>query len=94
MLPLFLVAQLQTPASYLLNLPPVGIDSSRGSSVTQEQRQKAIEEALQQVNQRQKESEEDQQKLHDRSLPSRVDCYPLFPPVSGYPPGLSSTSCH
>lgn len=92
MLPLLLAVQLQTNASQLRNVAP----AVRGSApnVRQEQRLKAIEEGLRQVNQRQKESEVDQQKLHNRSVPSRVDCYPLFPPVSGYPPGLNTISCY
>ncbi|XGW00138.1 MAG: hypothetical protein ACAF41_14530 [Leptolyngbya sp. BL-A-14] len=94
MLPLLLAVQLQTNASQLRNVVPAVQGSVPSTSVSQEQRLKVIEEELWQVNQRQKESEADQQKLHDRSAPSRVDCYPLFPPVSGYPPGLNTISCY
>jgi hypothetical protein len=92
MLHLILIAQINTtpaklPASLLgspnstqkLNLP-----------VQQQQQRRKLQE--QQLNLSQKKYQQRIREFDD--LPtSRIDCFPLFPPASGFPPGVSPISC-
>jgi len=89
---LILIAQFngvptKLPAS-LLSLP----NSTRqmNLSVGQQQHQRQLQE--QQLNLNQKKY---QQRIREFDIlpTSRIDCFPLFPPSSGFPPGVSPISC-
>ncbi|MBE9016312.1 hypothetical protein C7Y66_25570 [Chroococcidiopsis sp. CCALA 051] len=92
MLHLILIAQFhgvptKLPAS-LLSLP----DSDRQLNlpVRQQQNKHKLQEQQLNLNQRKY-----QQRIREfEILPtSRIDCFPLFPPSSGFPPGVSPISC-
>ncbi len=96
MLQLILIAQISTSASQLQKLPAATINTHLPAANAQQEqlRRRAIAQELRQLNQHARETEQDRQKIFDSLPPSRVDCDPLFPPVSGYPPGISSIACH
>ena len=94
MLDLILIAQLQPLPAHVQHLPTLDVDTTTLAKQQQTKQRQTLETQLQQVNQRQAEYQREKQALYKHLPPSRVDCYPLFPPVSGYPPGSSATSCH
>lgn len=92
MLHLILIAQINTiptklPAS-LLSLP--NSDRQLNLPGGQQQNKRKLQE--QQLNLNQKKY---QQRIREFDIlpTSRIDCFPLFPPSSGFPPGVSSISC-
>lgn len=92
MLHLILIAQIHTtPAKLPASL--LGSPNSSGklnSPVGQQQQGHKQQE--QQLNLNQKKY---QQRIREFDIlpTSRIDCFPLFPPASGFPPGVSSISC-
>jgi hypothetical protein len=93
MLHLILVAQIHTtpaklPASLLAS--PSSIEKLN-FPVGQQQQGRKLQE--QQLNLNQKKY---QQRIREFDIlpTSRIDCFPLFPPASGFPPGVSPISCH
>ena len=92
MLHLILIAQINTtptklPAS-LLRLP----NSNQQLNLLDGQQQQGRKLQEQQLNLSQKEY---QQRIREFDIlpTSRIDCFPLFPPASGFPPGTSPISC-
>jgi hypothetical protein len=93
MIHLILVAQINTtPAKLPASL--VGSPNSTGKlnlPVQQQQQGRRLQE--QQLNLNQKKY---QQRIREFDIlpTSRIDCFPLFPPNSGFPPSVSPISCH
>lgn len=95
MLHLILIAQLNILPDNLPSLPPVSLDSHQHlDDYRQQQRKRQLEQQQRQMDLIQKRYQMEKQELYESLPPSRIDCFPLFPPVSGYPPGSSAISCH
>jgi hypothetical protein len=95
MLPIILVAQLNTtPATESQSLQPLILTPRSLEERSQpETRTEYLQKQQQLLNQRQQEYQQGLVRLEKNSLPSRVGCSPLFPPVADYPAGTSGMSC-
>jgi len=94
MLHVILIAQLNTTPDNSPPLPPVTLDSQqRLNTFSQQQWSQKLEEQQRLLELSQKLHQLEKRELYERLPPSRLDCFPLFPPVAGYPPGSSKISC-
>jgi hypothetical protein len=92
MLHFILIAQLSTVPD-LLSPQPASIHHEQGLNDPREQQKRKLQEQQLGLDLSQKRYELEKQELE--VLPtSRIDCFPLFPPISGFPPGTSAISCH
>ncbi len=95
MLAFILLAQINAvPTTKSPSLEPVILQPQRTDLPSQQQaRTEYLQKQQQLLNQTQYDYQQDKLRLERNSLPSRLDCFPLFPPVAGYPPGLSPIDC-
>lgn len=95
MLALVLMAQLNpAPVVNSQSLKPISRTLETLDVRSQQQtRTEYLQKQQQWLNQNQRNYQQDRRLLEQNSLPSRLDCFPLFPPVAGYPTGTSAIDC-
>lgn len=95
MLVLVLMAQLNT-ASAIKPQPLKPISRTLETLDARSQPQawtEYLQKQQQWLNQNQSDYQQERKHLEQNSLPSRLDCFPLFPPVADYPTGSSGIDC-
>jgi hypothetical protein len=91
----FLIAQLNmAPATKPQLLEPIVLPPQTTDLQSQQRaRTEYLRKQQQLLNQTQQDYQQDKIRLERNSLPSRLDCSPLFPPTAAYPTGTSAIDC-